>query len=84
MSMIEKNVASEIVAVLKRMDATLASSSMAENKLGQIKDFGTLATQSQAEGVPIGDVNGGTPDQRAEARKAFSDIAKKIVQRARK
>jgi hypothetical protein len=54
---------------------------MNQNKLGQIKDFGILATASQSQGVPIQDVQAGTVDQRNDAEKAFMAIAKKILQR---
>lgn len=81
---IEKSVSSDIVTVLRRVDPSLASTSMSENKLGQIKDFGTLAAASQTEGVAIENLSSGNPIQRDEARKAFRDIARRIIQRTGK
>lgn len=79
---IERHVNSDVVAVLRNIDSSLASNSLSYNKLGQIKDFGSLAAQSQTQGVPIKDVNAGTTEQRLEAEKAFTNIAKKIIQRS--
>jgi len=81
LSRIEKSINSEIVTLLQRIDSSLASNSMSYNRLGLIKDFSSLATASQREGVPIQNVSAGTPAQRDEAQKAFEGIAKKIIQR---
>jgi cellulose biosynthesis protein BcsQ len=80
---IERAIGSDLVAVLKRTDTKLVPLSTTGNELGQIKDFGSLATASQDQGVPIKDVNAGTPDQRAEAERAFRVIAEAIIQRAK-
>lgn len=76
---IEKHIASDVVKVLRKIDKRLASTSLSQNKLGLIKDFGTLANESQAQGVPLKSVNAGTPEQRRHAREAFESIANKIV-----
>jgi cellulose biosynthesis protein BcsQ len=76
---IEKHIASDVVKVLRRIDPKLASASLSQNKLGQIKDFGTLANESQVQGVPLMRANAGTPDQRYQAQVAFESIAKKII-----
>ena len=73
---IEKQIQSDVVAVLQRIDPTLAP---AATQLGQIKDFGSLAASSQREGKPIMDVDAGTQDQRDEARRSFESIAQKII-----
>jgi cellulose biosynthesis protein BcsQ len=78
---IERQVSSDMVNVLRDLDASLASKSMSLNKLGLIKDFGILATMSQAEGVPIQNVRAGTAEQRSDAERAFRAIANKILQR---
>jgi len=79
MSQIEKHIASDVVRVLRKIDPKLASTSLSQNKLGQIKDFGTLANESQIQGVPLMQANAGTPDQRREAQQAFESIAGKII-----
>ena len=79
MSQIEKHIASDVVKVLRKIDPRLASTSLSQNKLGQIKDFGTLANESQIQGVPLMRANAGTPDQRRQAQMAFESIANKII-----
>jgi len=81
LSRIERHVNSDLVRVLRGIDSSLASTSMPLNKLGQIKDFGILATASQRQGVPIRDVDVGGTDQKVQAERAFTTIAKKILQR---
>jgi cellulose biosynthesis protein BcsQ len=80
---IERHIATDIVNVLRRIDPSLASTSMDENRLGLIKDFGTLANAAQEQGEPISEVNAGTPSQREDAREAFRKIAEKIVGRTK-
>jgi cellulose biosynthesis protein BcsQ len=79
MSQIEKHIASDVVKVLRKIDPKLASTSLSQNKLGQIKDFGTLANESQIQGVPLMQANAGTPEQRRQAQLAFENIARKII-----
>src|SRR5439155_2003950 len=79
MAAIEKHIASDVVRVLHKIDPALASKSMSQNKLGQIKDFGTLANESQIQGVPLMEAHAGTPEQRRQAQLAFEAIAKKII-----
>jgi cellulose biosynthesis protein BcsQ len=79
MSQIEKHIASDVVRVLRKIDPKLASTSLSQNKLGQIKDFGTLANESQIQGVPLMLANAGTPEQKRQARLAFETIAGKII-----
>jgi cellulose biosynthesis protein BcsQ len=76
---IERHVASDIVNVLRRIDPELASTSMSSNKLGLIKDFGTLANTAQTQGTAIYDADAGTPSQRQEAKDAFVAVAEKII-----
>jgi hypothetical protein len=77
----ERQISADIVTVLRRIDPNLASDSMTYNLLGQIKDFSSLATASQLQGLAIKDVRAGTPDQRQQARENFREIAEKIVER---
>ena len=78
---IEKGISSDLVTVLRRVDPSLAPRSGGENELGQVKDFATIATASQVQGVPMKDVRAGTPDQRGEAEEAFLHIAHEILAR---
>lgn len=79
---LEKSIQSDIVAVLRKVDKRLASQSLSANKLGQVKDFGKLATVAQEKGVEFEAATGpGLTSQRDEARAEFSAIAKRIIDR---
>lgn len=78
---LERAANSEIASVLRRIDKDLASASISHNKLGQVKDFGALATLAQAQGKPFALVETGVPAQKQDAKKEFASIAKYIVQR---
>lgn len=81
LSLLEKHVHSEVVAVLRKIDAGLADPSMNHNKLGGVKDFSSLVSVSQSKGVPIYEVSDGNPSKKADAKKIFSDLAAKIIER---
>jgi cellulose biosynthesis protein BcsQ len=49
-------------------------------KLAEVKDFGTLVTESQQQGKPIWDVAGGSAESKAHAKRLFSDLAKRIIE----
>lgn len=83
-SQIERHVKSDIVSVLRAVDSSLADASPTRLLLGVVKDFGVLVSHSQEQGVPITDVNAGTPDQRDEAARAFLALARKLIQRVGK
>ena len=78
---IERNVHSEIVRKLRGIRPELASASVAENKLGQVKDFGSAVAVSQTQGLAISDVKEVSTQQRQEASTVFGSIATKIIQR---
>jgi cellulose biosynthesis protein BcsQ len=79
---LEKAAYTEVAVVLRRIDKSLASSSVSMNKLGQIKDFGGVAALSQKQGVPFAQVDGGTPYLRDEANVEFRRLAEKVISRA--
>lgn len=78
---LEKAANSDIAAVLRRIDKDLASSSVSHNKLGQVKDFGSLAPLAQDQGLPFAMVEGGAPGQKQLAEDEFDRIARLIIQR---
>ena len=49
-------------------------------KLGEVKDLGTLVTESQKQGQSIWDVTGGNAGSKAESKKVFADIAKRVIE----
>ena len=81
LSQIEKDIYSQVVALLRKVDPELAQGNMSQFKLGEIKDFGSLVPSSQREGLPFYSVSAGTPEQRAAARQALTALAKRVEQR---
>jgi cellulose biosynthesis protein BcsQ len=81
LSRIEKDVYSQIVSLLKKVDPTLAQGTMAQLKLGEIQNFNSLVPSSQREGLPFFSVSAGTPQQRQAARTALTSLAKRVEQR---
>ena len=81
-SKIERNVNSEILSVFKKEDPALALRSIRDLRIGEVKDFGPLASAGQSEGRPMWDVSKGSPAQREEARQVFINIAETIVKLA--
>lgn len=80
---LEKAANSEIAAVLRRIDKNLASPSVSRNKLGQVKDFGSLATSAQEHGVPFSQAPGAAAYLREQAEQEFLKIADLIIARTR-
>jgi cellulose biosynthesis protein BcsQ len=72
---------SEVAAVLKEVDEELAPGSLSQFRLGQIKDFPTLANLAQKQGVAMAHVDGGTQYLKDEAQVAFQEFAQKIIAR---
>src|SRR6266568_933326 len=68
---IEKHIYSDIVAVLRGINATLARGSVSQLRLGQIKDYASLVPASQREGVAFKDVRNADKKQAADANRAF-------------
>lgn len=78
---IDQDIRSQVVNVLKDVDPSL-SLPLTGSKLGAVRDFGTIVTTSQREGVPIADVSAAPAALGPEARRAFASIARKIIDRA--
>jgi cellulose biosynthesis protein BcsQ len=74
---IEREIHSQIVALLRNLDPTLVSNRGAY-KLGEVKHFGKLVPASQREGKPLYAVDAGSPEQRNDARDALAAIAEQI------
>ena len=49
-------------------------------KLAEVKDFGVLVTKSQVQGQPIWNVDGGNADSKAQAKKLFADLARRVME----
>jgi hypothetical protein len=72
---------SDVAAVIREVGADLAPGSPSQFKLGQIKDFATLATLAQTQGLAFSDVKGGAQYLKDEARAAFKELAETVVTR---
>lgn len=49
-------------------------------KLGEVKDFGILVTESQKQGRPIWDISGGNANSKDDSKRVFADIAKRVME----
>ena len=78
---LERHIFSDVVSVLREVDATLAPGSLSQFKLGQIKDFASIANLAQEQGVAMEGTEGGTEYLKDEARNAFRDFAQKVIAR---
>lgn len=82
LSRIEKEIHSQIVAILRKLDPTLAVGPLSHFKLGEVQDFGSLVAASQRTGLPIFSVDdAGTQTQRQRARRVFTSLARKTEAR---
>lgn len=81
LSRIEREIHSQIVVLLRKIDPDLATGTLSQFKLGEVQDFGSLVPASQREGRPLYAVGAGTPAQRAKAKTALRGIAKRVVAR---
>lgn len=82
LSRIEKEIHSQIVALLTEVDPLLAKGRLKDFKLGEVKNFASLVTASQREGVPIHAVNAGSRAQRDDAERSLDQIARRVGERA--
>lgn len=78
LTLIEKEVHSQIVTLLRKIDPTLTSGTLSQLKLGEIKDYASLVPASQRLGLPLYSVDAGTPAQRSNAHAALVALAKKV------
>jgi cellulose biosynthesis protein BcsQ len=77
--MLERTVMADVVAPLRDIDKKLAANTPSQLKLGQIKDFGSVAAKAQAQGLAFKDIKGAAPDSRSEAKSVFLEFAKKVL-----
>lgn len=80
----ERQLYSNVIVPLRKIDRSLANLNVSSSKLGEIKDFATLVQQSQYQGVPLWEVYGGAGYQTDQARKVFSDIAQEIIRKTQR
>jgi cellulose biosynthesis protein BcsQ len=79
--MIERAIESHVIELLNRIDPELNAVAPESLKLGEVKDFGAIASASQRQGVPISEVDAGSFKAREAAFEAFLEIADEIISR---
>ncbi|RKH70427.1 ParA family protein [Corallococcus aberystwythensis] len=78
---LERALLSDVVNVLRKIDASLVSPVSKGLKLGEVKDFGSLVSASQTQGVPLSSVSTTNTLQVESAKTSFADIAKRLAER---
>lgn len=79
---IERAVKESLLSVLEGVDHSLVASAVAPLSVGEIKDFGAIANDSQRQGVPMWKVVSTAPQQqRNDARLAFHTLAASVLAR---
>jgi cellulose biosynthesis protein BcsQ len=79
--MIERAVREDVIEPLRRLKPPIEPVAADTLKLGEIKDFGPLATAAQREGVAVSEVKAGGNDRRQAAFESFLRIADEIIAR---
>lgn len=75
-ALLENGVQTDIVNVLRDLEVAPKRKT---NRLGAVKDYGTLVATSQREGVPIYSTSTGSAHQKELAWKAFVAIAQSLI-----
>ncbi len=81
LSLIEKEIRSEIVELLRIDNVELAPSYLNVPSLGEVRDFGRLAIESQDVGLPVWQLPSISTDQMREHARVFDEIVDKIIRR---
>lgn len=76
---IEKNLNTEVIARLIEIDPRLVLGGLNTMKLGEVKNFGSLASKAQRIGDAMWRIYDGVEYQKIEAKTAFTTIAKRII-----
>lgn len=79
----ERQLRSDLINLLRSVDKDLASLSVTNAKLGQVKDFATLPQLAQEQGLPFWEVTGASSTLTRQARVEFFGIAQRIVKKTR-
>lgn len=78
-SRFSKQLRSDVLSQIRKIDISLAPQSIAGTKLGEIKDYFSLVQQAQSQGVPLWKVFGGQQYQMDMALEGFTKIAESIL-----
>lgn len=75
----QKQLYSDVVNELKKIDKNLTSTIGAVPKLGEVKDFAKLVQMAQEQGRPLWKIKGGDPKIKKQAQQAFMKIGNSII-----
>lgn len=78
----KQKLSTDLLAQIRRTGMNLVKGSVAEARLGSVKDFASLVQLSQDQGKPLWKVRGGKQQLRDQAWSTFRGIAKKIISRS--
>lgn len=76
---VQKQMGSDLINVLKKIDPSLVPSPATDTRLGEVRDFATLAQSAQLQGAALWDVDKAKPATASQARMAFYEIAESIM-----
>jgi len=79
--LLERRIQADVVSLLRKIDEQLIPASAFPLRIGEVKDFSSLAAASQTEGVPMFNVTDATEAQRNEALGAFDKLAQALIKR---
>ncbi len=77
----QKQLHSDLIAPLRKIDNTLSVKGAAASNLGQVKDFATLVQLAQELGAPLWQASGGNETLKTQAYNVFRKIANSIITR---
>ncbi len=80
---VQRQMASDVMNVLRDIDSGLVPDASVDPRLGDVKEFSTLAQLAQRQGVPLSSVQGGNQTHVAEAAAVFNGIASEILRALR-
>jgi cellulose biosynthesis protein BcsQ len=78
---VEKAIYADVVTLLQRVDSALSPFSVSDLRIGEVKDYASLAAAAQRQGTSIYQVDAGTQAQRDDAWSTFKEIAQRLVAR---
>ena len=76
---IKRKIYENVASVMRELDASLAPDPSIDPIVGQVKDFASLVQIAQREGVPLWKCSSNYADQKEAAKRAFNEIASKLV-----
>lgn len=77
---VQKQIGSDVIGVLRKVDPALVAGVSADPKLGEVKNFSTLVQQAQKSGTALWHTDAGNVTHKKEAEIAFFEIAQSVLE----